>query len=335
MGEVYRARDVRLRRDVALKVLPASLLHDPERRARFEREARVLASLGHPHIAAIHGIEETTEPAATVLVLEYVEGQTLAHRIAAGPVPLEDAIPLALQIAEGLEAAHERGIVHRDLKPANIQVTRDGTVKILDFGLAKAMDPEATRQEDLAQSPTITSASTQLGVILGTAAYMAPEQARGHHVDRRTDIWAFGAVLFEMLSGTRAFAGETISDTIAALLTTTPKWDRLPAKTPAPIRTLIARCLERDPRQRLQSIGEARILLSRPLDTAAAGAAPSRGSVSAGVAAALALAAATLSGASAWWLFHPEAPTASRDLSRGTRKFDVVLDGLLSSTDRP
>jgi len=330
MGEVYRARDVRLRREVALKVLPASLLHDPERRARFEREARVLASLGHPNIAAIHGIEDVTGAAAAqVLVLEFVDGRTLADRIAAGPVPLDEAIPLALQIAEGLEAAHDRGIIHRDLKPANVQITRDGLVKILDFGLAKALDPDESSQQETSHSPTITSASTQLGVILGTAAYMAPEQARGRSVDRRADVWAFGAVLFEMLSGDRAFAGETISDTIAAVLTATPEWQRLPPNTPPAIRALIARCLERDPRHRLQSIGEARITMSRPPDPAAGSTSPRHG-VSARLAAAFALTAAVLAGTAAWWTLRDDTTSGLRDL----RTFDLALDDILVSQER-
>jgi eukaryotic-like serine/threonine-protein kinase len=267
MGEVYRARDVRLQRDVALKVLPASLLQDPDRLARFEREARVLASLNHPNIAAIYGIEDVSGPDGRmpVLALELVEGQTLADRIAIGPVPQDDAIPIALQVAEALEAAHDRGIIHRDLKPANVQITRGGVIKVLDFGLAKALDADPTASgADPAQSPTFTSAPTQAGVIMGTAAYMAPEQARGKIVDRRADIWAFGALLFELLSGDRAFPGETVSDSLAAVLTRTPEWHRLPRDTPGSIRSLIERCLERDPRQRLQSIGEARIVLSNP-----------------------------------------------------------------------
>ena len=329
MGEVYRARDVRLARDVALKVLPEALVHDPERRARFEREARVLASLSHPNIAAIHGIEDAAG-ATPVLVLEFVEGQTLADRIASGPMALDEAIAVALQIAEGLEAAHDRLIVHRDLKPANVQVTREGTVKILDFGLAKALDPtSSTPLGGDPLSPTITSASTQLGVILGTAAYMAPEQARGRSVDRRADIWAFGALVFEMLSGARAFPGETISDTIAAILGGTPDWSRLPNGTPAWIRALIERCLERDPRQRLQSIGEARIVLSRPVQ-AVADETPVRKGVPIALAAAFAVAAAASVGGLTWWI------SRSNDASQtaAVRKFDMAIEGLLVSPDR-
>jgi serine/threonine-protein kinase len=225
MGEVYRARDTKLNREVAVKVLSEAFAKDAERMARFQREAQVLASLNHPNIATIHGLEDTGSTRA--LVMELVEGPTLADRIARGPIKCEEALPIAKQIAEALEYAHERGIVHRDLKPANVKVTAEGTVKILDFGLAKALESEAC-QTHLANSPTIGVAATQAGVILGTAAYMSPEQAKGKAVDRRADIWAFGCVLYEMLSGKRAFDGETTTDVLAAVVTKEPDWSLCP-----------------------------------------------------------------------------------------------------------
>jgi eukaryotic-like serine/threonine-protein kinase len=265
MGEVYRARDTRLNRDVAVKTLPELFAADPDRVARFEREAQTLASLNHPNIAHIYGIEDRA------LVMELVEGEDLAGRIARGPIPLDEAIAIARQIAEGLEAAHDRGIVHRDLKPANVKISPDGTVKILDFGLAKALDPAVASVGAPDLSPTFTSpALTSRGVILGTAAYMSPEQARGRPVDRRADIWAFGALLYEMLTGTQPFGGDTVTDALAHVLTRDPDWDKLSIITPAPLRTLIHRCLERDPRKRLQAIGEARIALSDPAALSAA-----------------------------------------------------------------
>ena len=215
MGEVYRARDSRLNRDVAIKVLPADVAADHDRLARFEREAQVLASLNHPNIAQIHGVDDSS--GAPALVMELVEGPTLADRIAKGPIPLDEALPIAKQIAEALEAAHEQGIIHRDLKPANIKVTPEGRVKVLDFGLAKAMSNEVAAA-DPASSPTLTMRATQMGIILGTAAYMSPEQARGQSVDRRADIWAFGVMLYEMLTGRQLFSGPTVSDTLAAVL---------------------------------------------------------------------------------------------------------------------
>ena len=263
MGEVYRARDVDLNRDVALKILPAPFALDPDRLARFKREAQVLASLNHPNIAAIHGFEESNGVQA--LVLELVEGPTLADRIAQGPVPIVEALPIARQIAEGLEAAHEQGIVHRDLKPANVKLRPDGTVKVLDFGLAKVLPPEAMTGGDLAASPTITSHSmVQRGLMLGTAAYMSPEQARGRQADKRSDVWAFGAVLYEMLSGQRAFKGSDVFDTLSAVVGQDVAWTALPASTPPSVRRLIERCLDRDPRHRLRDIGEARIVLEDP-----------------------------------------------------------------------
>ena len=282
MGEVYRARDTRLQRDVALKIIPAAFAADPERLARFEREAQVLASLNHPHIAAIYGIEHGPPeggPHSDVgagfsrpmqaLVLELVEGETLADRIARGAIPLDEAVPIARQIADALEAAHHAGIIHRDLKPANVKVRADGTVKVLDFGLAKAVDPagssSANRSYHLSMSPTLTSPMmTGVGAVLGTAAYMSPEQARGREVDKRADIWAFGCLVFEMLTGRAIFAGETVSDTVAAVLRQEIDWSALPASTPPAIRRLLRRCLDKDPRRRLRDIGDAALELDEP-----------------------------------------------------------------------
>ena len=259
MGEVYRARDGRLQRDVAIKVLPEAFAQDSDRLARFEREARTLASLNHQNIAAIYGLEDTGGVKA--LVMELVEGPTLADRILRGPMPIADALPIARQIGEALEVAHEQGIIHRDLKPANIKVRDDGTVKVLDFGLAKAMEPiQDVSPSSSTSSPTLTSpVLTRVGVILGTAAYMSPEQARGYAVDKRTDIWAFGCVLYEMLTGRRPFAGETVSDLIAAILDREPDWTALPDGVPSSVVTLLKRCLDRNAKRRLRDIGDARI----------------------------------------------------------------------------
>ena len=258
MGAVYRARDTKLGREVAIKVLLPAVANDAERLARFEREAKTLASLNHPNIAHIHGLEDAG--GITALVLELVEGPTLATRIAQGPIPFDEALPIAKQIADALEAAHEQGIIHRDLKPANIKVRPDGTVKVLDFGLAKAMEPVgAAATAGASMSPTITTPATLAGMILGTAAYMSPEQARGQNVDTRTDIWAFGCVLFEMFTGQRAFPGHDVTDTLAAIVRAEPDWSRLPADVPPQLRTHIERCLRKDRRQRLQAIGDARI----------------------------------------------------------------------------
>ena len=260
MGEVYRARDTRLQRDVALKVLPPAFASDHESLARFTREAQLLATLNHPHIASIYGVEDSGGSAA--LVLELVEGPTLAERIAQGPVPVDEAIGVARQIAEALEAAHEQGIIHRDLKPANIKLRPDGTVKVLDFGLAKTtFSPLTSGTMDNAASPTLTVHATAAGLILGTAAYMAPEQARGRMVDRRADIWAFGLVLFEMLAGVRPFGGETISETIAAIIKDPPSWTALPQGLPPRLKALLRRTLEKDPKRRLRDIGDARLEL--------------------------------------------------------------------------
>jgi hypothetical protein len=255
MGEVYRARDMRLGRDVAIKVLPAAFVADADRLARFEREARVLAALNHPNIAAIYGIEDGPAEAGRhvrALVLELVEGETLADRIARGPLPVAEALGLARQFAEALDAAHEKGIVHRDLKPANIKVTPTGTVKVLDFGLAKVISGDGAAA--LSPTPTLAVAGTVDGVILGTAAYMSPEQARGHATDKRTDIWAFGCVLFEMLTGTSAFAGESVPDTLGRIVTHQPHWEALPSDTPALIGTLLRRCLEKDRQKRIGDV---------------------------------------------------------------------------------
>jgi eukaryotic-like serine/threonine-protein kinase len=263
MGEVYRAHDRRLDRDVALKILPKRFALDADRLARFTREAQVLGALNHPNIAAIHSVEEFDDVRA--LVLELVEGPTLAERIERGPIAIDEAVPIARQIAGALEAAHEQGIVHRDLKPANVKLRPDGTVKVLDFGLAKITQREVFGSPDVATSPAITSPSmVQRGLVLGSAAYVSPEQARGHDADKRSDIWAFGVVLYEMLSGRRAFQGEEVSDTLASVLRQDIDWSALPASTPAVVRRLIARCLDRDARQRLRDIGEARIVLDDP-----------------------------------------------------------------------
>jgi serine/threonine-protein kinase len=257
MGEVYRATDTKLHRDVAIKVLPSDVAADHDRLARFEREAQVLASLNHPNIAHIHGIEDSSGTPA--LVMELVEGPTLADRIAKGPIPLDEALPIAKQIAEALEAAHEQGIIHRDLKPANIKVRPDGTVKVLDFGLAKAFDPVASTVGNATMSPTLSIHATQAGLIIGTPAYMAPELARGKAVERRADIWAFGCVLFEMLTGRRAFDGDDISTTLAAVIRADPEWAALASATPIGLRQLLRQCLQKDPRRRLQAIGDARV----------------------------------------------------------------------------
>ncbi|HVE66738.1 MAG TPA: serine/threonine-protein kinase, partial [Thermoanaerobaculia bacterium] len=265
MGTVYRAHDTRLKRNVAIKVLSDAVTHDPERLARFEREARLLAAINHPHIAGIHGIDEAG--GQQFLVMELVEGETLWDRLASGALPLGESLEVARQISEALEAAHEKGIVHRDLKPSNVQVGRDGRVKLLDFGLAKALEPDLSGSgvDSLSRSPTISHQMTGVGVILGTAAYMSPEQVRGRSVDRRADIWALGVVLYEMLTGRRLFAGETVSDTLASVLKTDPDWSLLPAETPAIVRRLLARCLERDPKQRLHDAGDARLEIEEAL----------------------------------------------------------------------
>ncbi len=315
MGQVYRARDTTLNRDVALKVLPDSFANDPERLARFEREAHVLASLNHPNIAHIHGLERSGGVSA--LVIELVEGEDLWQRLTRGAIPTDEALPIARQIVEALEAAHDQGIIHRDLKPANIKVRPDGLVKVLDFGLAKALEP-AGGAPGASHTPTITTPTmTRPGVVLGTAAYMSPEQAKGRPADRRSDVWAFGAVLFEMLTGTRAFKGEDVSDTLAAILRDEPAWSSLPSDTPAPIKRLLRRCLVRDARKRLRDIGDAR------LDIEEAIAAPSS-DIPAPQAAArpatlaqralpwlVGLAVGAVAGSAAWGLLRPESASSA------------------------
>ena len=272
MGEVYRARDTKLGRDVAIKVLSDGFAHDAERIARFQREAQILASLNHPHIAAIYGLEEAN--GSQFLILELVDGDTLADRLTAGALPLGETVAIARQVADALQAAHEKGIIHRDLKPSNIALTRDGRVKVLDFGLAKALAPDAASATagDRSQAPTITSPTqmTAAGMILGTAAYMAPEQAKGRAADKRCDVWAFGCVLYEMLTGTRAFEGENVGDTLAAVLRGEPDWAALPATVPVAVRTLIRRCLEKDGRQRIADISVAQFVFDDLADVASA-----------------------------------------------------------------
>jgi serine/threonine protein kinase len=257
MGEVYRARDAKLKRDVAIKILPEEFSRDHDRVSRFQREAEVLASVNHPNIGTIYDLQEVG--GVQFLVLELVEGETLADRITRGPIPMEEALNIAKSICDALEAAHERGVIHRDLKPANVKVTPEGNVKVLDFRLAKAMD-NLPGSATLSNSPTMLS-GTAGGIILGTAAYMSPEQARASAVDKRADIWAFGAVLYEMLTGKPAFRGETTSDILAAVLKEEPDWSVLPHDVPASVHKLVRRCLTKDRRQRLRDIGEARIVL--------------------------------------------------------------------------
>ena len=278
MGEVFRAEDTKLGRDVALKVLPASFASDPERLSRFDREARVLASLSHPSIAGIHGVEEVD--GQRFLVMELAAGETLAARLQRGPLGFEEAARTALRIAEALEAAHEKGVVHRDLKPGNVMVDGEGHVKVLDFGLAKALGTHPlSGPEGIEASHSPTLAMTQAGVLLGTAGYMSPEQARGKPVDRRADIWAFGCVLYEMLAGHRAFDGETVTDVLGAIVHKEPDLARLPANVPQPLRTLLQQCLQKDASRRLQSIGDARVALQEWLEHPTA--APPRSGVAA------------------------------------------------------
>jgi len=319
MGEVYRAVDTSLGREVALKILPDVFVSDPDRLARFRREARVLASLNHPNIAVIHALEEAE--GVHLLVLELVSGPTLAERVAEGPLPVPEALAIGSQIAEALETAHEQGIIHRDLKPANVKVTPDGKVKVLDFGLAKAMSGPH-RAPDHSLSPTVTSAGTDGGIILGTAAYMSPEQARGRELDRRTDIFSFGCVLYEALTGRRAFSGDTVSDIMAAVLTAQPDMGALPPAVPAGVRRLLRRCLAKEASRRLRDIGDARLEIDDALSGVESGlpaapqgdaARPRRGWLTA-----TGLVAAGLAGAAAVWLLagtrsaEPPAPTLSR-----------------------
>jgi len=313
MGVVWKALDTTLGREVAVKVLPDLFARDAERLSRFEREAKLLASLNHPNIAAVYGLHEAE--GARFLAMEMIGGEDLARRLDRGPLPLEDVLRIALQMAQGLEAAHESGVVHRDLKPANIQVTADGKVKILDFGLAKALAGESgISSADPSLSPTLAVAGTMAGVILGTAAYMSPEQAKGKTVDRRADIWAFGAVLYEMLTGSKLFDGETISDMLASVLKTDPDWNTLPAGTPHALRVLLARCLEKDPLRRLRDIGDARIVLEEILSgkgdaqqPAPAEAAPVAKARS-GLVTAVAVLGVAILAAAATWMLLPAPP---------------------------
>ena len=331
MGEVYRARDPRLGRDVAIKALPEVFAADPDRLARFEREARLLAALSHPNVAAIHGLEESG--GARYLALEFVEGETLAARLARGALPLEEALDVGRQIAAGVEAAHEHDVIHRDLKPGNVMLGPSGVVKVLDLGLAKSGAAEAGSDPNLSASPTMTHPATQAGVILGTAAYMSPEQARGRAVDKRTDVWSFGCVLYECLTGRQAFAGETVSDIVAHILQSEPEWNALPAATPERVRALLARCLEKDARRRLRDIGDARIeledvLAARKSATAALRvAAPAR----AGVPWAMTLAAAVLAALATWLgpkLFvRPAPPAPARFEVTAPRAHNLEIDG--------
>src|SRR5690348_1563089 len=260
MGEVWRAHDSRLGRDVAIKVLPPEFASDRDRLARFEREAKVLASLSHTNIAAIYGLEESG--AARFLVLELVEGETLAQRLTRGPIPVAEALPLAIQIADAIDTAHEKDVIHRDLKPSNIKLTPDGQVKVLDFGLAKAMRGDAIEQ-NVYDSPTFSLAATAHGLILGTAAYMSPEQARGQAVDERTDVWAFGCVLYEMLVGRPAFRGDHVSDILASVLAREPDFSEIPATVPPRLLDVVRRCLVKNPKQRWQAIGDLRVELEQ------------------------------------------------------------------------
>jgi serine/threonine protein kinase len=263
MGEVYRAQDTKLGRDVAIKVLPEAFAHDAERLSRFQREAKMLASLNHPNIATIHGLEQSN--GTQYLVMELVSGETLAERVKRdGALPVEEALAICKQIAEALEAAHEKGIIHRDLKPANVKVTPEGKVKVLDFGLAKAFAGD-TVDGNPSQSPTLSAVATMQGVLLGTAAYMSPEQARGKAVDKRTDIWAFGCVLYELLTGKQTFAGDDITDILAAVVRAEPDWQALPAAIPMQVRDLLRRCLQKDKRLRLRDAGDAQIEIQEAL----------------------------------------------------------------------
>ena len=315
MGQVWQATDTQLGREVALKILPDAFAADPDRLARFKREAQILASLNHPNIAQIYGIEEAEGTRA--LVLELVEGPTLADRISKGPIPLDEALPIAKQIAEALEAAHEAGVIHRDLKPANVKVREDGTVKVLDFGLAKAL--AGATGSDPSESPTLTAAAARAGVIMGTAAYMSPEQAKGKTADRRADIWAFGAVLYEMLTGQRPFIGDDVSDTLAAVLRAEVDLEALPDATPARLRQVVRRCLQKDPNQRLHDVADLRLAMEGAFETKASESAPDgAASLRVGWRQALPLAlgisaiAVLITGLAVWYVMRPEPPRLGR-----------------------
>src|SRR5688572_6885711 len=333
MGQVYRATDTRLKRQVAIKILPPSVAADHDRLARFQREGEVLASLNHPNIAGIYGLEESG--GATALVMELVEGEELSAIIARGPIPVDEALPIAKQIAEALEAAHEHGIIHRDLKPANVKLRPDGTIKVLDFGLAKlAQQVEASQtSSSVSLSPTITSPAlaTSVGTLMGTAAYMSPEQAKGRTADARSDVWSFGCVLFELVTGSRAFPGDDISDTIANVLRGDPDWTKIPASTPRGFTRLLKRCLARDRRQRLHGIGDARLdlqeLLTPSADEPVAAIRPGlmRRLLPYAITAAI---VGGVVGASVWNVRTPPTPQ--------TQRFDIIVpDGeVLSNTGR-
>jgi serine/threonine protein kinase/Tol biopolymer transport system component len=319
MGEVYRARDTKLNRDVAIKVLPQLFADDAERLARFTREAQTLAALNHPNIAGVHGIEESGGVHA--LVMEFVDGADLSEVMARGPIPIADVLPIARQIADALEAAHDAGIVHRDLKPANIKVRADGAVKVLDFGLAKGGGPGGAHSSDPSHSPTLTAHATQMGMILGTAAYMAPEQARGRPVDRRADIWAYGVIVYEMLTGRRAFEGEEISDVLASVLRQEIDWTAVPVDTPSAVRRLLRRCLEKDPRKRLSAIGDARLELDEHEPAATgqpAAQAPARLSLVARLWPAVAGIVRTAAIAAAFW------PRAQSTVTENVRRLSIL-----------
>jgi Tol biopolymer transport system component/tRNA A-37 threonylcarbamoyl transferase component Bud32 len=333
MGEVYQAHDTKLGRDVAIKVLPEQFARDPERLARFQREAKMLAALNHPNIAAIYGLEQSG--GTHYLVMELVEGPTLAERIRGGAIPIDEALPLARQIADAVEYAHDKNVIHRDLKPANIKVTAEGTVKVLDFGLAKAMSAEIA-EADMSNSPTLSMAATRQGIILGTAAYMSPEQAKGKSVDRRADVWAFGAVLFEMLTGRQAFGGEDITEVLASVVKSEPAFDALPSNTPSTIRILLRRCLEKNVRQRLRDVGEARILLEGVLAGGMAdepaGSAVTRplGRPALAFGLSTLLLGAAIAGITAWTL--KPAPPMARPISRF--EYDLPQSQLFRNTGR-
>ena len=330
MGEVYKARDARLNRDVAIKALPDLLANDPERVARFQREAQVLAALNHPHIGAIYGLEVGDAAKAQYLILEFIDGESLAARLQRGPVPFDEAVTYARQMLDALEAAHEKGIVHRDLKPGNVMLTTENLIKILDFGLARVIDSDPTASQS--NSPTLTFAGTQMGIVLGTAAYMSPEQAKGRVADRRSDVWAFGCVFFEMLTGKRVFDGEDVSETLAAVLRAEPDWNALPADIPRGIRSLLARCLQRDRKARIPEIGTVRFLLQDVLtqpaasETAPVVVAPPRPFWRRALPVAAALVLGAIGVAAAWYL--KPAPRASITRFAMTLPDGVVFSGV-------
>jgi serine/threonine protein kinase len=322
MGEVYRARDAKLKREVAIKILPEEFSKDGDRVSRFQREAEVLAALNHQNIAAIYDLQEAN--ATRFLVLELVEGETLAERILRDRIPVEEALHIAHSICEALEAAHEKGIIHRDLKPGNVKITPEGKIKVLDFGLAKALEDPGSSFEDLSNSPTVTMSATRTGVLLGTAAYMSPEQAHGKPADRRSDIFSFGSVLYEMLTGKPAFTGESVGDTLASVLKLDPDCGALPRETPEAIRKLLRRCLTKDRKLRLQAIGEARIVLANPLEEPTSSAAvPKRARVLPWAIAAL----MTVVAAITFWNSLRPTPIATRSVVRFADPVPVASNG--------